>query len=146
MLLWLLPAAAAFSIVKSSFLKKTSTAISIFVLSFVMFTISIVLFFFKTCCSKTPQQFVISGEVLSFSNVNSTYVTLAAARCSGILYCKKQFFEKDKYCYINFCLVLSFVMSISIADFNNFFLFLSICNVQDSFIGNYQLFVCLAHV
>ena len=30
---------------------------------------------------------------LVFSNVNSAYITLATACCSGILHCKKQFFE-----------------------------------------------------
>ena len=33
-----------------------------------------------------------------FSNVNSAYITLAAACCSGILHCKKQFFEFTTLC------------------------------------------------
>ena len=38
--------------------------------------------------------FLLYSVVSVFSNVKSAYITLAAACCSGILHCKKQFFEK----------------------------------------------------
>ena len=48
----------------------------------------------KPCYFTNSNKFYVNNIVLVvFSNVNSAYITLAAVCCSGILHCKKQFFE-----------------------------------------------------
>ena len=62
-------------------------------------------FFVRFFCLFVFSSFFITAV---FSNVKSAYITLAAARCSGILHCKKQFFEKTIRYFFVICSVNSF--------------------------------------